>query len=149
MRGTFAQWGIAAGGGAEVTDTTLRHARTGILAPERVTACDALDIVYLLWWARREGAADYRTGEVGALAHDILVLASNVWHDGEGSPFAPGVTEQQLASGADPARPSLQGTEMWLAVAWYAADLLGVAAALGYRPRGIHRPEPRPEPSGA
>ena len=32
---------------------------------------------------------------------------------------------------------------MWLATTWYAADLLGLADELGYRPRGIHRPEPR------
>lgn len=38
--------------------------------------------------------------------------------------------------------PGLQGTEMWLAIAWYLADLLGVSDALGYRPRGVHRPEP-------
>lgn len=31
---------------------------------------------------------------------------------------------------------------MWLAILWYLADLAGVADALGYRPRGVHRPEP-------
>lgn len=39
-------------------------------------------------------------------------------------------------------RPGLQGTEMWLAIIWYLADLVGSAEALGYRPRGVHRPEP-------
>jgi hypothetical protein len=38
--------------------------------------------------------------------------------------------------------PGLQGTEMWLAIIWYLADLLDAAEALGYRPRGVHRPEP-------
>ena len=37
--------------------------------------------------------------------------------------------------------PTLQGTEMWLATLWYAADLLDQSDALGYRPRGVHRPE--------
>jgi hypothetical protein len=31
---------------------------------------------------------------------------------------------------------------MWLAIIWYLADLAGVAAHLGYRPRGIHNPYP-------
>ncbi|MBP2265850.1 hypothetical protein J3A64_001314 [Pseudarthrobacter sp. PvP004] len=31
---------------------------------------------------------------------------------------------------------------MWLAIVWYLADLLGNAEALGYRPQGVHRPEP-------
>jgi hypothetical protein len=31
---------------------------------------------------------------------------------------------------------------MWLAILWYLADLAGVSDALGYRPRGVHRPEP-------
>ncbi|MDL5200015.1 hypothetical protein [Streptomyces sp. ALI-76-A] len=38
--------------------------------------------------------------------------------------------------------PGLQGTEMWLAVIWLLADLLGRSGELGYRPRGIHRPDP-------
>jgi len=40
--------------------------------------------------------------------------------------------------------PSLQGTEMWLAIIWLLADVLGESGALGYRPRGVHRPEPAP-----
>ena len=31
---------------------------------------------------------------------------------------------------------------MWLAIVWLLADYLGCADALGYRPRGVHRPEP-------
>lgn len=30
---------------------------------------------------------------------------------------------------------------MWLSILWYAADLIGAAERLGYRPRGVHRPE--------
>jgi hypothetical protein len=33
---------------------------------------------------------------------------------------------------------------MWLAIIWLLADALGLADVLGYRPRGIHRPEPAP-----
>lgn len=32
--------------------------------------------------------------------------------------------------------------QMWLATVWYLADLVGIAESLGYRPRGVHRPEP-------
>jgi len=31
---------------------------------------------------------------------------------------------------------------MWLSVTWLLADYLGRSDALGYRPRGVHRPEP-------
>jgi hypothetical protein len=31
---------------------------------------------------------------------------------------------------------------MWLSIIWYLADLLGHSESLGYRPRGVHRPEP-------
>lgn len=31
---------------------------------------------------------------------------------------------------------------MWLAIVWLLADYLGESEALGYRPRGVHRPEP-------
>ncbi|MER6010687.1 hypothetical protein [Streptomyces bluensis] len=34
------------------------------------------------------------------------------------------------------------GAGMWLAIIWLLADLLGRSDALGYRPRGVHRPEP-------
>lgn len=149
VRGTLAQWGIAAGHREAMVDTVLRHARSGILAPERVTACDALDVIHLLWWAGSETDGGYRREEVGSVARPVLSGALAAWRDGEGAAFAPGGTQMVLASGADPAGTSLQGTEMWLATAWYAADLLGVATELGYRPRGIHRPEPRTGPSHA
>ena len=31
---------------------------------------------------------------------------------------------------------------MWLAIIWLLADLVGAPSWLGYRPRGVHRPEP-------
>ena len=36
---------------------------------------------------------------------------------------------------------SLHDTEMWLSITWLIADLLGISDALGYRPKGVHRPE--------
>jgi hypothetical protein len=35
-----------------------------------------------------------------------------------------------------------QGTAVWLAIVGLLSDLAGVADALGYRLRGVHRPEP-------
>ena len=39
------------------------------------------------------------------------------------------------------------GTEMWLAIIWLLAEVLGESGALGYRPRGVHRPEPASAPT--
>ena len=40
-----------------------------------------------------------------------------------------------------PLAGTLQGTEMWLSIAWLMAELLGASASLGYRPRGVYRIE--------
>jgi hypothetical protein len=55
-------------------------------------------------------------------------LIAERWQDGRGFASSPG---QQ---------PGLQGTEMWLAVLYYAADAIEAAADLGYSPRGVHHP---------
>ena len=144
VRGTLAQWGTEVGGGEALVDTVLRHARqSGVLNPRGVTACDALDVAHLLWWARFGGARGYREAEVAAVAQSVVDVAVTSWVEGRGIAFAPGGTSMGIVSGVDPSQPSLQGTEMWLATLWYAADLLGQSSALGYRPQGIHRPEPR------
>jgi hypothetical protein len=31
---------------------------------------------------------------------------------------------------------------MWLSIVWLLSDYLGIADALGYRPRGVHSPDP-------
>ncbi|WP_187346183.1 DapH/DapD/GlmU-related protein [Cellulosimicrobium sp. CUA-896] len=150
VRGTFAQWGTPLGLGRELTDTVLRHAASGVLDDARVTACDALDVVHLLRWARRCGAEGYRTDDVTDVARTVLDGVLDRWTP-DGLAFAPagprtspGGTASRVPEGV----PSLQGTEMWLATAWYAADLLGRAGALGWTPRGIHAPDPRPAPVG-
>ncbi len=144
VRGSLAQWGVDVGGARTVVDTVLRRAEDVVDAPG-TTACDALDVAHLLWWAGGATAAagvpgapgapaavgrEHRRAEVETVARGILETALRTWVPDRGIAFGPG--------GA----PSLKGTEMWLATAWYAADLLGEAGALGYRPRGIHRPEP-------
>ncbi len=135
-RGTFAQFGVPVGHPEAVIDTVLRHARDdSYFAPDAQNACNVLDVAHPLWLTRDTG---YRTTEVRALAERLLTAALDRWTDGQGFGFrAAGDGAGNLSSG-----PGLQGTEMWLATIWYLADLAGVSASLGYRPRGIHRPEP-------
>ncbi|MGV8978384.1 MAG: acyltransferase [Cellulomonas sp.] len=128
VRGTLAQWGVRVGGERALVDTVLARG-TQVLDDPAASACDALDVVHLLWWAGSTGGV-HRAPEVAETAAAILDDALARWVPGAGTPFAPDLP------------PSLQGTEMWLATAWYAADLLGRSDALGYRPRGVHRPEP-------
>jgi acetyltransferase-like isoleucine patch superfamily enzyme len=128
VRGTVAQWGVTLGGQDALIDTVLRRAED-VAGASAATACDTLDVVHPLWWAGLT-RPEHRRGEVERVASAVLEQALAAWVPGLGLPFAPG------------REPSLQGTEMWLAIVWLAADLLGEADALGYRPRGVHRPEP-------
>lgn len=130
-RGTFAQHGMPLPHPEAVIDTVLRHARDDRwFAPAALDACNVLDVAHPLWLTRASG---YRRAEVDELAARLLDAALGGWHAGSGMSF-------RLAGD----EPGLQGTEMWLAIVWYLADLLGNADALGYRPRGVHRPEPAP-----
>lgn len=125
IRGTFAQWGVRSGPDPALARSVLRRAEEIDWAT--TTACDALDVVYLLRWS---GADTLDRAHVRRVASEVLRAALGAWVPGAGVPF-------DLRS-----EPTLQGTEMWLAVTWYAADLIGLADALGYRPAGVHRPEP-------
>ncbi|MGU3647262.1 acyltransferase [Microbacterium sp. C23T] len=136
-RGTFAQFGVPLPHPDRVIDTVLRHARDPRwFAAGARNACNVLDVAHPLWLARGSG---YRDDEVRELAVRLLSDALATWVPGAGfsfrepSPATRGLTETE---------PGLQGTEMWLAILWYLADLAGVSNALGYRPRGVHRPEP-------
>lgn len=135
-RGTFAQFGLPVPYPERVIDTVLRHAADErYFAPSRQNACNVLDVAHPLWLTRGSG---YRRAEVEAVASRLLDDAMAYWTDEEGFGFH---------SPASPARgpahePGLQGTEMWLAIIWFLADLLGYSDALGYHPRGVHRPEP-------
>ena len=130
-RGTFAQHGIPVPHPEAVVDTVLRHARDDRwFAPTALDACNVLDVAHPLWLTRASG---YRRAEVDELAGRLLDATLGGWHTGSGMSF-------RLAGD----EPGLQGTEMWLAIVWYLADLLGQSDALGYWPRGVHRPEPAP-----
>ncbi|ROR72452.1 acyltransferase [Bogoriella caseilytica] len=137
-RGTYAQFGLPLPYPRAAIDTVLRHAEDPrIVAQERQNACNILDVAHPLWLLGRQ--QDYRWGEIQALARRLLSEALDFWQPGEGFSFA-APTGGGRRSAAQ--TPGLQGTEMWLAIIWYLADLLGLSAHLSYRPRGIHRPEP-------
>ena len=134
-RGTFAQFGIPLPHPQRAIDTVLAHARNRrFFDASAQNACNVLDVAHPLWLTR---GRNHRTDETRDLARRLLSDALGHWQDGAGFAF-------RAPDGAgDPATsPSLQGTEMWLAIIWYLADLLGLAEPLGYRPRGVHRPEP-------
>jgi acetyltransferase-like isoleucine patch superfamily enzyme len=138
VRGSFAQFGLPVPYPERVIDTVLAHAADERhFGPGRTTACNVLDVAHPLWLARRQST--HRAKEVTAWASGQVNVIIEQWVDGQGFPFA----HPPLSGPAHrDHRPGLQGTEMWLATLWYVADLLGVAESLGYRPRGVHRPEP-------
>jgi acetyltransferase-like isoleucine patch superfamily enzyme len=138
-RGSFAQFGLPVPYPERVVDAVLDHARDARhFGPGRENACNVLDVAHPLWLCTRQfgrGAGGYRSGEIRDWAERQLTTVLPRWRDGLGFGFGPG------AAGPGP-EAGLQGTEMWLAIVWYLADLLGRSDELGYRPRGIHRPEP-------
>ncbi len=130
-RGTFAQFGVPVPHAERLIDTVLAHAADErYFAADRQNAYNVLDVAHPLWLTSHSG---HRRGEVEALARRLLGDALPRWRSGQSASFGPGD------------EPGLQGTEMWLAIVWYLADLVGQAEALRYRPRGIHRPEPAAE----
>ncbi|MFF3335207.1 DapH/DapD/GlmU-related protein [Streptomyces sp. NPDC002888] len=140
-RGSFAQFGLPVPHPERVVDAVLAHARDSRhFGAGRENACNVLDVAHPLWLCTRQlgagvGGDGYRTAEIHAWAERQLSTLLPRWQDGRGFGFGPG------GSGPGP-EAGLQGTEMWLAIVWYLADLLGRSDELGYRPRGVHRPEP-------
>ncbi|WP_327581560.1 acyltransferase [Nonomuraea sp. NBC_00507] len=129
-RGTYAQFGLPVPYPERAVDTVLTQARDSrYFRPGEGNACNVLDVIHPLWLLGRQ--TPYRRSEGETWARTQLDRALGGWRDGAGCSF-------ELDGGV----PRLQGTEMWLAIIWLLADYLGVSGALGYRPRGIHRPEP-------
>ncbi|MFN8018351.1 MAG: acyltransferase [Acidimicrobiales bacterium] len=129
-RGTYAQFGVPLPHPEAAIDTVLAHARDWHwFEHEETNACNVLDIVHPLWLLGRQ--VPYRSGDVRAAASRVLDLALAAWVDGQGAPWQVGRDE-----------PGLQGTEMWLSIAYLAADVLGESEGLSWRPRGVHRLEP-------
>ncbi|WP_034622998.1 DapH/DapD/GlmU-related protein [Cellulomonas sp. URHE0023] len=124
VRGTYASWGPRTGGNDAMVDTVLRRG-----ADTLESACDVLDVAYLLWWAGPEARAR-RARDIADLGRHLLDVALGNWVEADGAPFVLG------------GPPTLQGTEMWLATTWYLAQICGLGSEYGLRPRGIHRPHP-------
>ncbi|MEU6783911.1 acyltransferase [Nonomuraea angiospora] len=136
-RGTFAQFGLPIPYPERVIDTVLAHARDGrFFRADRQNACNVLDIAHPLWLTRH---SRYREEEIDVLARTLLRDALGHWSDRQGFGFR---APHPATAGDETTVPGLQGTEMWLAIIWLLADLAGVSDALGYRPRGVHKPEP-------
>jgi len=134
-RGTYAQFGVPLPYPERVIDSVLTHAADGrYFGPRRGTACNVLDVIHPLWLAARQTSHRHAEGERWARAQ--LQRISRSWAPGAGFSFAleRGEGWQQT--------PGLLGTEMWLAITWLLADYLQGQDLLGYRPAGIHRPEP-------
>ncbi|WP_419707051.1 acyltransferase [Promicromonospora sp. NFX87] len=133
-RGSYAQLGLPLPYPEAAIDTVLEHAADPYLAtPDGHTACNVLDVIHPLWLAARQ--TGHRRTEGEAWARGQLRRALRSWVQGAGFAFAP------ASDGAD-AVAGLQGTEMWLSIVWLLADYLGLADELGYRPRGVHSPDP-------
>lgn len=135
-RGSFAQFGLPLPYPERIIDTVLDHARDQRwFAAGRENACNVLDVAHPLWLCGRQ--TSHRAEEVRTWAATQLADTIARWKPGQGFGFGPS------PEAAGPGRePGLQGTEMWLAITWLLADLVGLSDLVEYRPRGVHRPEP-------
>lgn len=130
-RGSYAQWNVPLPYPERTIDTVLAHASDPrAFAAGIPTACSVLDIIHPLWLCLRQ--TDYRRSEAGAVATHWLERSMSQWGANHGFAF-----DTRLN-----AIPSLQGTEMWLSIQWFCADLLGWRVEGLWRPQGVHRPEP-------
>jgi acetyltransferase-like isoleucine patch superfamily enzyme len=134
-RGTYAQFDCPLPYPDTTLDTVLAHSRdTAFFRTGLGNACNVLDVAHPLWLCARQ--TDYRRTDAQAWAAGQLERLLDGWVDGQGFSF-------ELERGPTASRrPSLQGTEMWLSIAFILAELLGQSAALGFQPRGVHRMEP-------
>lgn len=138
-RGSFAQFAVPVPYPEQLIDAVLKHgADPRYFAPGRQNACNVLDVAHPLWLAGRQ--SPHRATEVQAWAREQLDYALTKSQHGAGMSFSLGAEQ-------NPGDAGLQGTEMWLAIIWYLADLLGESGALGYRPRGGAPARARPHPA--
>ena len=138
IRGSFAQFGLPVPYPERVIDTVLaQSADSQHFGPGRTTACNALDIAHPLWIAAKQ--TRHRSDEIRRLAEAMVAKTIARWVPEEGFSF-----RVQPTGGAftDEHLPGLQRTEMWSATLWYLADLAGLSDSLGYKPAGVHSPEP-------
>ncbi|MEP7183245.1 MAG: acyltransferase [Betaproteobacteria bacterium] len=124
-RGTYAHFGRPVPYPEIALDSVLAHiAQNEGFAARNVTACNLLDTIHPLWLLQQQ--TDHRRDEALAFVRAQIPAIAARWVDGQGFAFAAG------------GPPSLQGTEMWLATLYVAADALGLASELPYAPKGVH-----------
>lgn len=134
-RGTFAQFGVPLPYPERTIDSVLAHASDETyFRADRGTACNVLDVIHPLWVAAKQ--TGHRRAEGEDWARRQLDRVLRCWRDGAGFAFA-----LEAGHGWD-RTPGLLGTEMWLSITWLLSDHLGLSDALGYRPGGVHCPEP-------
>ncbi|MEV0291119.1 DapH/DapD/GlmU-related protein [Kribbella sp. NPDC050820] len=137
-RGTYAQFGLPLPYPEQAVKTVLAHSNDRrMFSGDGYNACNVLDVIHPLWLAGKQ--TDVGRADGTRWAEDQLTRILDRWVDGAGFAFAPDGTD-------DRAIPGLQGTEMWLSIIWLLSDYLGLSDAVGYRPRGVHRPEPLVSP---
>ncbi len=125
-RGTYAQFGLPVPQAeAAINSVLLNYRNYGGFSGPTYTACNLLDTIHPLRLCLLQ--TDYRRAEAEGIAHAVIGRAVERWVPGEGFAFADGQVT------------SLQGTEMWLSVVHLAADLLGMADAFAFVPKGVHR----------
>ena len=133
-RGTFAQFGLPLPYPVTVIKTVLAHTEDHRwFTDDGYNACNVLDVIHPLWLAGKQTDFGREYGSLWAKGQLARIL--DRWIDRAGFGFAPDAADERSV-------PGLQGTEMWLAIVWLLSDYLGVSDVLGYRPRGVHRPEP-------
>jgi len=124
-RGTYAQFARPLPHPEAALDTILLHIRSnGGFVERNVNACNLLDTIHPIWLLRQQ--TEHRRDEALDFVAAQIPAIIRRWVDGAGFAFAAG----------GPA--GLQGTEMWLATLYIAADALGLAGELGYAPKGVH-----------
>lgn len=129
-RGTYAQYGRPLPHPEKAIDTILAHSTDRAFFNGKTDdACHVLDVVHPLWLCRKQTA--HRRDEIETWVAKRLPKVLAHWQSKRGFDFV--IARHDT---------SLQGTEMWLSIVYLMSDLLGVADAPGYRPRGVHRLEP-------
>lgn len=129
-RATHAQFGGKLPYAETTIDTVLAHTRnTAFFSSEKGNACNVLDVIHPLWLCLKQ--TDYRRNEIQIWAEHQLQRVLNRWVEGRGFSFQLDRLDQ----------PSLQGTEMWLSIVYLLTEVVGMSESLGYKPKGVHRPE--------
>lgn len=130
-RGSFAQFGLPVPHPERAIDTVLAHSQDPrFFGLYLSNACNVLDVIHPLWLCGLQ--TTYRQTEIRLWAGQQLERVLQNWQPNQGFSFA--LERHNQAS--------LQGTEMWLAITYLLAEVLGSSAALGYQPRGVHRLQP-------